>query len=395
MTLVALAFSVLFVVVGVSVTRERDRPTEDARTSGTTATATISDLATQSGAARPTTPVRATATAPVGAVATGTPLATDSLAQLPVVAKPEPVSPTNGLARVREYYSEAHPIGNFTVRWRPGAFPSEFAEQVAGQAQLALQRANELLGTNDYAPIEIFLADQLFSTECLGCQGFAAADLRQVFILQDGSVASDELPSLLVHEIAHVLALDIADPDGRLFYAEGLAVWVSEQDITDAGYVSAIQSAAWAYRVGILPSLADLRKATYQGRMRARIEYDAAASFSAYVIEAYGMERYRELYGWGAPVNTLGKDWDVLETEWHVYLEQSAGNVVKGVDAQQWWTAAEGVIAGFTRVYDDPAPVTAEQWAALSVARLELNRCNVELATALAAASGLTTVTAN
>lgn len=327
---------------------------------------------------------------------TPTPIPTvGELPALPSVQQPSMESLTVGLARVRDYYSEQHQHGLFTVRWRPGAFPPERAAEAAEIATESLQRVNFLIGTNDYEPIELFLADQLYAEECWGCQGFAASDLRQVFILQDGSVAPDEFRILVVHEIGHVLAgLHIALPHS-LFFAEGLAVWISDEDMQNAGYISSLQTAAWAHEVGILPSLSELRQAGFEGRVRARVEYDGAASFTFFLIETYGMEAYKELYALTPPESVIDKDWETLESEWHAYLDRWAKNEVNGVGAYEWWNVAQAVAAGFTRLYTDPASVTTEQYAALSLARIELNRGNIPVAVALVNESGLAPGLAN
>jgi hypothetical protein len=318
-----------------------------------------------------------------------------ALPPLPVVSDPALESLTVGLARVRDYYSEAHTHGIFTVRWRPGAFHPDRAYEVAQIASESLDRANLLLGTNDYEPMEIFLADQLFAEECWGCQGFAASDLRQVFILQDGSVAPDEFAVLLVHEIGHVLAgLHIALPHS-LFFAEGLAVWISDAHMQSAGYISALQTAAWAHQLGVLPTLTQLRQATYEGRVRARIEYDGAASFTFFLIDTYGMDAYKDLYALDPPEMVLDKDWDTLEAEWHAYLDQWANNEVNGVGAYDWWRVAQAVADGFSRLYNDPESVSAEQYAALAQARIELNRGHLPEAIALVDQSNLAPGLAN
>src|SRR5688572_26031854 len=147
----------------------------------------------------------------------------------------------------------------------------------------------------DEQPINIHLADRMFDDGCWGCQGYAVADQRSVFILQDGSVAPEEFGALLIHEIGHVVALAIEEPNS-LFFAEGLAMWIMTEDIKAQGYIPPVHVAAWALEEGLLPSLEQLRTAKYEGRVRARVEYDGAASFTFYVIDTYGMETYQELY---------------------------------------------------------------------------------------------------
>jgi hypothetical protein len=309
-------------------------------------------------------------------------------------AKPTWAALTEGLARTRDYYSETHQVDVFTVRWRPGAFPAEKADQVAGLARTALDHDNALLGLSDNGPIEILLADQMFAQECLGCQGFAAADLRQIFILQDGSVADDELPSLLAHEIGHVLAANYISLPKSLFFAEGLATWVMSDDIAAAGYVTPLQSAAWALKAGMLPPLSELREGDFAGRMRARLEYDPAGAFTIFAVQVYGMPAYERLYAQEAPEDVVGKTWDQIEAEWHTWLGQYADATFNGVDGVAWWQAAQTIIGGYVTLYDDPDSVSQEQYAYLATSRLALNRADLPNALALAAASGLIVTTA-
>lgn len=332
---------------------------------------------------------------PTPTSSTGLPIVTVTpIGELPAVQPPRTVSLTEGLARVRDYYSEAHEVGNFTVRWRPGAFPVERAAVVAEMAAESHAYVIAQLGfPDDNEPMEIFLADQLFAQECWGCQGFAAADLRQVFILQDGSVAEDEFKALLTHEIGHVVSLHIGLPE-KLFFAEGAAVWLMERDIVNGGYISAVQTSAWALDLGLLPSLDTLREATYQGRVRARLEYDPAGAFAMFMIEQYGLDAYKHLYQMQSPEAVVDRSWDELEAEWHAWLAPKSQATIGDVTGVQWWATMNRVIDGFNRLYSDAEAVSVEQYAQLTAARLEVNRLHLATANELMTLSGLTTITA-
>lgn len=310
------------------------------------------------------------------------------------VDKPEYVNITNNITRVREHYSETYTHGKFTVGWRPGAFPPERAAEVAARAEVLIAEANAKMQTNFYPDLEIFLADQLYTEECHGCQGFAAADLFQIFLLEDGSVAPDEFDALLIHEITHVLAAHTISLPHSLFFAEGLATWVMSDHLVQSGYISPLQTAAWAYKAGAMPSLQSLREDDFAGRVRARAQYDGAASFTFFAIETYGWENYCRLYALDPPEDVMGKTWDELEVEWHAYLDNWADNVVNGVDAVAWSAAVSQVDAGYVALYTDPAPVTKEQYTALVQARLTVNRGEVGAAMAAIDASGLVPRTA-
>ena len=310
------------------------------------------------------------------------------------VQKPEYTNYTENLTRVREHYAERYTYGTFTVAWRPGAFPPERAAQVADTAARLLGEANAKIQTNFYPEMEIFLADQLYAPECLGCQGFAAADLLQIFILQDGSVAEDEFEALLLHEIVHVIAATEISLPNSLFFAEGLATWAMTDDLTREGYLSPLQTAAWAYEVGVMPSLEQLRNDDFAGRVRKRVAYDGAAAFAFFIIDTYGYDAYRQLYTLDPPEMVLNKTWQDLEGEWYAYLSQWTGNTINGVNAHQWWGAMTRVIDGFGTLYTDPTPVTAEQYAQLVRARLAVNRGEVDAALEAINASGLANRTA-
>ncbi len=341
------------------------------------------------------TPKTGAPSEPTPTSSTGVPIVTVTpIGALPDVQAPRTVSLTEGLARVRDYYSEAHEVGNFTVRWRPGAFPAERAEVVAAMAAESHAYVVGQLGfPDDVEPIEIFLADQLFAQECWGCQGFAAADLRQVFILQDGSVAEDEFKALLTHEIGHVVSLHVGLPE-KLFFAEGAAVWLMERDIVNSGYISAVQTSAWALDLGLLPSLDTLREATYQGRVRARLEYDPAGAFAMFMIEQYGLDAYKDLYQLESPEHVVDRTWDELEAEWHAWLAPKSQATVGEVTGVRWWATMNRVIDGFNRLYSDAESVSVEQYAQLTAARLEVNRLQLASADELMTLSGLTTITA-
>jgi hypothetical protein len=371
----------LAIAIGVAVSRGQG---DD----GTSPRATVASEVGTGVAATP-----ATVGAAIGTPVPPTPSVDPSIPLLHP-ANPTWAALTEGLARTRDYYSETHTIDVFTIRWRPGAFPPEKAADVAALARTALDYDNALLGLSDPGPIEILLADEMYAQECLGCQGFAAADLRQVFILQDGSVADDELQALLTHEIAHVLAANYIALPESLFFAEGLAMWAMSEDIAAAGYVTPLQTAAWAMQAGILPPLAELREGDFAGRMRARLQYDPAGAFTIFAVQTYGLDAYKALYSLDPPEEVLGKTWDQLEAEWHAWLAQYANVTFNGVGGEEWWRAAQVVIDGYNTLYTDPVAVTQEQYAYLATSRLLLNRGDLDNALALAATSGLTTRTA-
>jgi hypothetical protein len=361
-------------------------------TSGTQGGAPADQTADATAGSTGEQPTGSTDTAPTTAAGNG------QVANVLQAKAPVRGAPINGIQFVEDYYSEQYTFDNFTIGWRPGAFPAERANQVAEQARRALDEVNQKLGTNDHGEIEILLADQMYLEEdCHGCQGYAFSDFRQVYILQDGSMAEDEFQALLTHEIGHVIAgSNIALPHvATLFMAEGLATWLMTPALVEQGYIEPRQIAAWALKAGILPPIWQLRKADFEGRTGARLEYDPAASFTQFMIETYGMADYKRIYAAELPDDVVGKTWEQLEQEWHDWLAEWADNSVGAATATSWWNASALVKQGFDRLYADETTVTQEQYAELATARVVLNKGDVVQAVTLMQASGLVPGTAN
>ena len=303
------------------------------------------------------------------------PTPTDSPAFVDVeVNDPTLTLPTFPLASVEATYTESYQFGSITVRFRTGAYTEEYAATIAQKTVEALAEANQKLQTEWSGDMTVFLADQLFAEDCLGCQGFTESDFRWIFMLDDGSVVADEFEALLVHESAHLIAGNTIHLPFDIFYVEGLATWVMTDDIVSNGYLSPVLTTAWVYEAGALPELGQIMEDDFAGRMRKRIYYDAAASFAFFIIETYGWDSYISLYRQNPVDVVLGKSLQEIESEWHAYLQPLVGTKMNGVGATEWWGAAEQVIQGYGRFYDDPDSVTADQYRFLTLSRLALNR---------------------
>lgn len=305
------------------------------------------------------------------------------------VQAPRMELPTQPLMSVEATYTEQHQFGKITVAYRPGAYTAEYAAEVAAMAEEARVEANSKIGTNWDHDFTVFLVDQLFAEDCVGCQGFTESDFRWIFMLDDGSLVRDEFEALLVHEMTHLIAGNEIHLPLEIIYVEGLATWVMTEDLVNAGYVSPLQSTAWVYRAGALPSLQELIDDDYAGRMRKRVYYDGAAAFAFYVIERYGFDRYVALYQQEPLETVLGKPMHEIEAEFHAYLEPHADAVINGVDGPTWWNAASQVIGAYIRFYEDPPALSADQYRLLTLARLAINRADVNSALHYLAESGV------
>jgi hypothetical protein len=120
--------------------------------------------------------------------------------------------------------------------------------------------------------------------------------------------------STLSHELTHCIALQIGTAQTGLL-GEGIAVWLNGD--TPSGHHD---RAAKLLASGELPSMKDLLE-----KFRDQANgYPAAGSFCGYLIETYGIEKFRELYPSSDPnaqaASVLGKSFDAIDADWRAFL---------------------------------------------------------------------------
>ncbi len=387
LALVTIVGGVLALATGFPSSNDSQSPTMAADSSASTLTP-VNDPRATTEEVSGGTPGNATSTAGTASVVSQGPTATPFISRVDV-GQPALELATFPLASVEATYTESHQFGRVTVRFRPGAYSAEYAAEIASQTDAAIAEANAKLQQQWTGDLTVFLADQLFAEDCLGCQGFTESDFRWIFMLDDGSVVPEEFHALLVHECTHLIAGNTIHLPFETFYVEGLATWVMTDDLMKNGYLSPLQSTAWVYEAGALPSLQEIMNDDFAGRMRKRVYYDAAASFAFFIIDTYGWDAYVSLYRQNSLEVVLGKSIAEVEVEWHGYLEPYVGQTVNGVGAVEWWDAASQVIDAFGRFYEDPSLYSADQYESLTLSRLALNRADPGNALAFLAQSGI------
>jgi len=132
------------------------------------------------------------------------------------------------------------------------------------------------------------------------------------------------------HEMTHALANEIGFQYGLL--AEGLAVYVEDYYIGEMNLHGIVNI---LYTEDRLTSLEDLIDEFWCDIL---FNYDISGSFTAFLIEEYGIEKYKEVYS--MPLDSLsfeavyGKSLAVLEAEWiaviqHAEVTQEEKDIVR------------------------------------------------------------------
>ncbi len=121
------------------------------------------------------------------------------------------------------------------------------------------------------------------------------------------------------HEMTHALANQIGSQFGLI--AEGLAIYVEDYVINGENLHGIVKI---LYTENRLTSLEDLLEDFWSDIL---FNYDIAGSFAAFLIEKYGMEKFKELYckplGFFSFLEVYGKSLEDLEKEWIQVIQKS------------------------------------------------------------------------
>jgi hypothetical protein len=213
----------------------------------------------------------------------------------------------------------------FQFHYMSGTAAERDRFQLGPLAEVSLDEISSALDVEFTDQMSIYLVPRIF------WQGGAAYGGKvQLISYLDRNYTGVETWSYFTHEGTHALAQDLLQPkengggpDGVL--VEGLAVWAS------SGHYRREPIDAWAAVVAAsdeyLP-LADLRAGPFY-EYQHETSYLEGASFVKFLVERYGLDSFKELYGQAtgekeydeALVQRLyGKGYDVLESEWLDYL---------------------------------------------------------------------------
>jgi hypothetical protein len=215
---------------------------------------------------------------------------------------------------------------HFAFYYLPDSAAERDRFQLGPLAEDSLDHISRVLDVEFEGQMDIYLVPRVF------WQGGAAyGDKVQLISYLDRNYTGIETWSYFTHEGTHALAQDLIQPkengggpDGVL--VEGLAVWAS------GGHYRREPIDPWAAVLAssddYLP-LADLRAGPFY-EFQHETSYLESASFVQFLVERYGLERLKALYGRetgdeahdSALVQELyGRSYQELEAEWLAYLE--------------------------------------------------------------------------
>lgn len=303
------------------------------------------------GPVSPLTSGLSTATAPTNVPLGSTPSRAAGTAplSLPPAWAPEPTAVVTATGAIQDS-PDPFPTATLSFTWSvsdskrvrfyymPGTAAERDRFQLGALAEAALDRLASWLEVRFDGQISVYLVPRVF------WQGGAAYGGKILLISYlDRNYAGVETWTYFTHEGAHALAQDWIQPkdqggpDGVLL--EGLAMWASDghyrQEPLDEW--AAVLAASEHY----IP-LADLRRGPFYD-FQHEIAYLEAGSFVKYLIDHYGLDRFKSLYGQttgdtdhdeGLVQSLYGQSYADLEAAWLSYLTSLHPSAE---EAETWW----------------------------------------------------------
>lgn len=195
----------------------------------------------------------------------------------------------------------------------PGTAASRDADRIAAEVRRSLRRVQARLQMETVPQLEVYLVERVF------WQGGAAYEEGRILVTYtDRNYTAIPLWAYLDHEITHALSRELVPNGGQTntLLSEGLATWTTggHYGLEPVHEMAAAVARSPAY-VPLADLLTDFRAAQHE------IAYIEAASFVGWIIERWGLETFKRLYGHATtPHLVLGRTYDELEQEWLRWL---------------------------------------------------------------------------
>jgi hypothetical protein len=181
----------------------------------------------------------------------------------------------------------------------------------------------EGLGIACRRELTCLVTDPEWALETLGVAGLA---LENLIVVACRKRCLSEFAGTAAHELAHVFSRSVGAYETP-FKGEGFACYAAEimdADTRPSG-LPLHYHLVWMLSVGLRPSLPELwRRSDYTSEL-----YDLGWSFTTFVVERFGLERYYRLYRASSEspeariVESLGMSATKLERDWYAAARES------------------------------------------------------------------------
>jgi len=139
----------------------------------------------------------------------------------------------------------------------------------------------------------------------------------------------DSWHNTLKHELVHVLAGEFGLPILKIHYSTGLVEGLAEAVDNEYGNRTLHEYAAAVIKFGIVKHPEEFLSSVQFMMTSSSLSYVMMGSFCQFLIDRYGMHRFKELYRGKSPKLVYGQTYEQLATEWR--------HVLRRIDVPDQW----------------------------------------------------------
>jgi len=266
-------------------------------------------------------------------------------------------------------YPQIEETSRFRLHYTPNTYPARDPQGLVARVDGALDHLETLLNKELPSTIDVYIAGTLFAPPNLALRGQSFSANRRCFFLEDGTGTAEDQQYITTHELTHLFAWNTLGRPTSALVSEGLAVYSGMGIVNDPAHLP-LQEICTAYqRADQLPDVS--RTLRFEGHIRDLPNYYAAGCFAQYLIDTYGIEKFKSLYNSGDYQGLYDRSLAALKEEWAAALAAAPDPTIDGTEllrqSQALAAAYDTLFTGFTGT-----PAQLERYHTLDKARLAL-----------------------
>lgn len=244
-------------------------------------------------------------------------------------------------------YPETMATERFTLHFAPGTYPAQNAAATAAMVTRGLGHIEQTFAQPLTGVFDVYVAGSIFAAPNQALRGFSVSASRRYFFLHDGTGSSADQQYIATHELTHLYAWNVFGRPVSAMLSEGAAVSTGMSAVAGEGHLSLRAFCAAYDLAGKLPRVSG--NLSYQGHIRDLENYYAAGCFVQYLLDAYGPEKFAQLYPTGDYSGVYGKSLTALESDWVASLAEYHAEVA--FEPETLVEAVDAVAAAYERLF--------------------------------------------
>lgn len=220
-------------------------------------------------------------------------------------------------ARLQQALSSRCTTEHFRIFYAPGSFSDDEIRWVSEEHEFRFHQVEEALQTHFSDKIDSYIYPDPDTKRLLvgtGTTNIAKPWRREVHLNKQSWEAT------LKHELVHVVAGQFGMPVIKAHYNIGLVEGLATAIDGDFGNRTLHEYAAAVSRFGIMTKPDELLSPAGFMLHSSSLSYVLMGSFCKYLIDHYGMVRFKELYGGKSAARVYGESYDQLVESWQHFL---------------------------------------------------------------------------